>query len=852
MTDDLVSREVAALRPHWAYEPLRAAWAAAHDRQQIQRLLGPLHEPGHLVLRCRFRHLLDPGRPDLPEGLLTVDDELWHRLLVLETQADAHLRLGPSAADRAETDLRELLELEYQPAHRVVTVNAVHGLAEVARHADDRETAVELFGHAVELARADGYRFGEARALVSLGYLTLTVSVTGAVAHFEVAEHVAENVGDRLYAANAALGIAECWQRTRNWEAAAERAEHALAVFTAIRSPIGIGNAAARLADILSHTPGADRARIKALLAHAAEAYADLNPIGRISVLDELGDLAQQDGDIKTAVAHHRRAYELAVTEKYPRGKANGLAGLAAAGRAAGTWTVADKLGGAALTAFRELGDPLGEVNALEGLAMCATALGNRPRALHMRYAAVRTIEGMRADIHRHNLQAEYRSRFEPTYRRAAEAGVEADDPSALLWLLECLAGRRLAGLVDQATGGLPAARAHEVAELTSSADSLWQDIGPDHWAARRTRVAGKIAATVTAPPGTAIQEAIAALYLPPPDSLAPLLEALPPRCETVVVDVGLLGADSAVWVRIDSEGGLTCGSESVEGLGKLLSRLADQTAQQLTLAELAPLGHLLPPALNAAVLTRECARVLVVPIGDARIVPWTAVPIEPDGPTVLGECVEIAVCPSLTVQRALRVRQRERDSWPTRPKVGIWRDPALVAHRVTAFDIDDSVVVDHVQDSAAALTDLREAQHDLLVVAVHGRRHADGMTIALDERTRLKQSDCLDARPPRRIGLIACWGGHVETTGIDSEPVTMASLLVAAGSEWVMATTAELADATIATRFVERTLVTAAHSTPPSAVLATLRTLLAKRTRRTGLIKYWAPLQVFGTFYTS
>ncbi len=55
-------------------------------------------------------------------------------------------------------------------------MNALQGLGDTARQHDQHEAAAQLLTAAIDLAANDGYRFGEVRALVSLGYLTMAVS----------------------------------------------------------------------------------------------------------------------------------------------------------------------------------------------------------------------------------------------------------------------------------------------------------------------------------------------------------------------------------------------------------------------------------------------------------------------------------------------------------------------------------------------------------------------------------------------------------------------------------------------------------------------------------------------------
>ncbi|MGH3925876.1 MAG: hypothetical protein ACRDTT_23955, partial [Pseudonocardiaceae bacterium] len=418
------------------------------------------------------------------------------------------------------------------------------------------------------------------------------------------------------------------------------------------------------------------------MLQRAADAFgvADVM-IGQIGALDLLGDIEIQDRDIASAVNHHRQAYELSIRIAYPRGKANALAGLAQAARTVKVWPQARQLGKAALTNFRELGDPLGEANALEGLALCAVAEDDLADAVQHRFSAVRTLEAMRADLVRHDLQTEYRARFEPTYRRAATTALDADDARALLWLMECLAGRRLAGLVERGAVDLDTSRAELLGYMAAQANQSWRVPEGDAWLDRRSRVVRKlgalaIGASTAEPAAQALEDLIAALYLPPPDRLEPLTDALPSGCELLLIEIGL--TESVLWVSRDTEGQLSCGSRRIEGLDALLEQLDGPGAADLILRDLASLESILPERLADRLSNARDHRLLIVPIGRARSIPWTAVPL---GPRVLGEHARIAVCPSLTVQRALRARRLGRPLWPTHPTVRLWRHPRIAYH---------------------------------------------------------------------------------------------------------------------------------------------------------------------------
>lgn len=847
---ETVRIEVARVLDHWAGEALFQAWAVADDRIAVDRLLTPLREPGPIALRCRMRHLLDPGRPDLAPGVLGVERSVWDEVLVAETRGDVLLRMGPACEAAARAAFESAMVLEPTPAHRVVTVNALVGLADLARQVDDTDTCVDLLRQAAAIADADGFRFGRMRALVSLGYVMVVAlsSATAAAEYFAEASRLAEEIGDRLFRANAELGLSECCQRLRDLDGAEEHATQALAVFESLKSPGGVGNAASRLADVLLHA--GDRGRARVMLQRAAEAFGEAQvAIGQISSLDLLGDVEIEDRDIKGAVEHHRQAYELSDRQDYPRGRANALAGLAHSARVTEVWAEARRLGGAALTTFRELGDPLGEVNALEGLAVCALGEDDLPAAVQYRFAAVRTLEAMRADLTRHDLQAEYRSRFEGTYLRAARTAIDAGDSEAMLWLLECLAGRRLASLIERGAGDLDPSRAELLGQFAARANQSWRAPAGDAWLDRRTRVVRKlgalaIGATTAEPAAVALEDMIAALYLPPPERIEPLTDALPAGCDLLVVEIGL--AEDLHWVTRDPDGRLRCGATAIDGLSGLLDQLDGAAAAGLRLDDLVLLGPVLPAHL-ADRLAAGDGRLLVVPIGRARAIPWNAVPL---GPGVLGELCRVAVCPSLTVQRALASRAEARAPWPARPVVHLWRHPGIAHHQLDRFDGSPDLDIVRLAEAEDALADLHEQRCDLLALAVHGRPSVGGgHYLELDEQAVLIQADCIGARPPRKVALVACWGGQAPDAAVDADPISIAALLLAAGSDEVTATTAELADSAQATRYAEFVLHGLCHDDAPTAVHRAVTRILRDPHLRAGPIRHWAPMQAYGTF---
>lgn len=118
---------------------------------------------------------------------------------------------------------------------------------------------------------------------------------------------------------------------------------------------------------------------------------------------------------------------------------------------------------------------------------------------------------------------------------------------------------------------------------------------------------------------------------------------------------------------------------------------------------------------------------------------------------------------------------------------------------------------------------------------------------LELAPRVLLTPAALLDARPPDQLVLAACWGAHAPGAA-DSDPLTLATIALTRGSRAVLATTGELADDPLASRFLNGVLHRLPAAAMPVALREMTRRFLAAPRHRDGYLSRWAPLITVGT----
>ncbi|AWK12259.1 tetratricopeptide repeat protein [Streptomyces spongiicola] len=845
---------------HPASAVLHTAWLA-EDRGERMRLVGGLRPPGSVALRSRYRHLLDPEAAPGPcdPGLTFA---AWSACVSLEERGDiAVLRNDSETATGVFT---ELLGRETSPALRVVTVNARVGLGDVAFAAGDNETAAREYETALEIAGADGYRFGRLRALVGLGHLTLIAhSARTARTRFEEAADLANALGDPLFAANSALGISECAERLGDLEASVGHALAAYTTYLEVRSPIGEGNAALRAAVVLHRLKRRPEAGEWYERAHEAYKAAG-NPMGLTNALSGLGDVHLDAYEIDDAERCYEESLRTAESAGLLLSRANALQDLARVARARADWEDAVVRFRVSLAAYRELDEIIGVSNAYHRLAEAYEELGSGGDALSARMDALVAVEEYRATHRDDRSQREYRDRFRGVYTRALDAATRHGSPGAFAVAADCLAGRRLAGLFEEsARAAADSAELSLLQELLVRADqrlvghrrgAAGRAARGETPSARRQRIVGLLGAVgvrhgLVEQAETSLEDLLATVYLPPREEGEALLDALPDGCHTVQTLLDPTDRHILRWLWREPDGTCHLGTtelagRAVEMLG-LLGGSGDERAD-LRLGDLAPLRDLLPAPVNEVLAGQTGARLVLIPVGELWLVPWSAVPLS-DG-RVLGECAAYVLCPSLTVQRQLAVRGRR--PVPAGPRqVYLWRSPFVRHHELEAFRRSAHWDVTVLSTAAQAKQRLRSGAH-AMVVAGHGRPTPGlGHYLELDQDVWLLLVDLVGADSPGLLAFIACWAGAIPGHG-PTDPLSLATLALAAGSSEIMATVGELADSVPASHYVERVLDTRGGQALPDTVLAATRWLLSQEGARSERIHHWAPVVPLGTFY--
>jgi hypothetical protein len=438
-------------------------------------------------------------------------------------------------------------------------------------------------------------------------------------------------------------------------------------------------------------------------------------------------------------------------------------------------------------------------------------------------------------------------------YGAALRSAVDLADLDATVYLLECLAGRRLAGMVEEDArvpdDGLAAhmlARADQrllgrlpLPDGTSRQERVKRLLGAT---ALREGLAGQAAAEA--------DDAAASLYLPAdPAEASDLLGAVPPGCHVLFCGYGLTGTPERepelAWLWRDPSGAAACGrAPATEHLRWLIDRAGAPTvAERLGPSARGPSWEdVLPPGLAEALDGAVPADLVVLPIGAMWRLPWPAVRL-PSG-RVLGEQVRLRLCPSLTVHRAL-VRRTAGGAVSAGERMS-WRNPDLSAHQLAA-----AAAWRAASDPSEVRTALLKGGPDLLAIVAHGRHNGGAVYIELAPGEVLPLADMLTARPPRRLALVCCWGG-APPGDIPADPVSFGLVALLRGSHEVLSCLDELADTAEATVLVNRILHRLGRLSLPEAVREASEALFKHPVLRAQALYHWAPLVCLGAYTTS
>ncbi|MFB6907763.1 CHAT domain-containing tetratricopeptide repeat protein [Streptomyces sp. P11-1] len=842
---------------HPSAESIFAAWQRSSVGRRREAVDGP--PPGAIALRCRYRHLADPVEPHRVPAPVTA--ELWDRALIAETEIDEAVHTG--RFDRAAALCRELLDGPYD---ELTATNALIGSGDVHRARGQVEQAIEQYDLALRRADACGYRFGRLRALAGLGHVALNHhSVERARTVYGEAGELARSIGDPLYEANTLFGSAECAERSRDLEGAIEAHEQAHALYVEVASVTGQAHAAQRIGALYHRAGQLEVAR--AWLVGAAKAFELFDdPVGTVNVLESMGDLLLHLEETDQAEACYREAHAIARARGLAPAETHAVQNFARVARARHDWPTAVALLEKAAAAYREAGDLLGVCNALGKLAECRERLGDaavRAQAVRDRVAAVFAIEEYRAAHRETVVQQEYRERYGPVYASALRAAVRAGAPESFVVVADGLAGRRLAGLATQEVPAGVSGRLSLLQYFSVGSDERLRaqrrppgaggmQLPPDM--PRRERVSlllggAAIGATVREPARAAVEDLLAAVYLPPVDDGAALLAAVPGRCHLLqlVIDPDDPRLLHRLWRDEHGENRLDSVELSDACTGLLAIVQTDGPKHSaLRPSDVTALRELLPEELRRALADAAVPRLLLVPASGLWLVPWGAVPVGPR--RLLAESTEYVVCPSLLIQRVLAGRG------PARPVDGpahLWRNPRMEGLELAELQADERWTFDRPATASRVLTVLAADAHTVVVLC-HGRPAVGpGHYLELEPGSWLLPANLLDGTPPQRLYLITCWGGGIPGQAL-TEPVTIGTLALVTGSVEVLATVGEYGDTPDGDQFAQWVLESLSTTDTPlsRAVHLASRRILALEDAWEWPLRDWAPLLPMGTFH--
>lgn len=828
-------------------EALRVCWNDAKP-ENVAEFYARWPVPGQLALRSPFETLTDLWRSGLGIEDLMIDRVQWSQQIELLSDGDAALRRNDTPT--AVAAFSSLAAVQRENQHPLPTIDAEIGLGDAARQDGDVRGADSHYRRALSLARRCKARFAEIRVGLSLGYIQLQeISVQSAQESFLGAEQVAAQGDWRLERANALVALGECHTRLREVIPAHHHLLEALSIFDSLKSSEGIGNACHQLGDACRRSKWLHEAQgwfERALAILGAEEH----PIGRVNALDGLAEVKTMFDDLPQARRLYGEAARISLSRGYERGFAHALQGLGSVACAAGTPEAALRRYSRARELYQKLGLPLAEADACTGIARAADMLEESELELLARADAVNAIETARSNQVRDVDQEEYLRRVGHHYSLALTAAIRHGDLDLFIATFEALAGRRLAGLASMD----PDAGANDKARLVAQLARRSNEHGvaptdPDPEKAFRRRLgAAALKASLPGLARDAFDDATAAAYTRFYLHAAHgLWTRTLSRHQNLLLLAESHDNSRIFWLAIFGPGATPHGGMHNVPADTLilLSQLHQQgLSPEARLTDLAPLRQLLPGEVFK--LLPDSGEITIVPAGRLWAVPWPAVVTDSGrGSLVLGERFAITQSPTLTMLDA-----SPRQFGPS-GSIAWWRSTGVVHHRLEAFrSLSGSHTATSLTTGVQARAALLNGTHNLFVLITHGRPMPEMVhSLDLDDGLPLTPADLLDATPPRRLALIACWGAGVPGRR-RSDPLSIATMAIVRGSQEVIATTSELIDDALATRFVNNVLYTSLSMSFAQAVHASTLHFLARPEHREGPVARWAPLICLNVSY--
>lgn len=795
--------------------------------------------PGDPATRSRWFFVLDTERLPLHrDQILRTDLGSWVEDIELENRADSlQTELNDSPAL-----WQSLRARDRQPVHQITTVNALLGLADHYRRAEQRAQSYPLLDEATRIAESFSYRYGVMRAHLIRGHLELIEGHTrDASISFRAGFSLADSLGDPLFQGNSSLGLAHVALAKGNRKLAAAYARRALRRFTRVGSAIGIANAHSVLEttereEVDSRDTGSE-----------PTAMADV--VGRVEHLLATGDRHAAEGRVPEASEAYMQAKTIA-ERNYPRGEANSWAAL---GRMLerspepGAADLAEKAHYEASKLFTQIDDRVGLAYTHVALSSIAMGRGATTVAMDHDEAAIVTIENLLNTDPRAASQDALSERFSTVYLHAVRNALAADRPDSLLMALENLAGRRLSGVSAAPASGTDTWLTSGLAAISAevSAGRRPSTTTADRQKEVQRRL-GRIALRMTIPDiaRRTLEDAITGIHQPITRArIAELVSRLPERAQVLVVATPPGAPDDIVWWHRSSQGEARVGSSSLDAA---TSDFIDQLVREgippgMHRADIEPLAALIPDRAQEDITGN--VPLILIPLGRLSAVPWPAVPV---GDRFLAELTPFVRCPTLSLYVAADARPIRMH--PRHPSITIWRNPTVQFARFGQVEHDSRRQSTLLNRADEVRTVLNQPDADVVAIACHGRTTPGiGHYLDLDGQVYLTPGDCTTANPPDTVALVSCWGAaSPHLSGRD--PLSIPNILIARGSRAVLATTSELADSAQTSMLIEDFLYELPSTSAAEAYNSAIRRFL--RLHRDAALHHWAPASVIGILW--
>ncbi|GAA3798013.1 hypothetical protein GCM10022403_034840 [Streptomyces coacervatus] len=238
----------------------------------------------------------------------------------------------------------------------------------VLLRATDIQTAKQLAQEARDTYRTEGYRLGEAQALVAQGLIALfRGDVKDSADLFEESLEIYSCEEEHVGEANTLINLAAAQRRLGHYEQAGETAQKARGVFEGIGVPQGVANAKLAVGEVFRVT---GKLREAATICQGAvDSYRGLgDTLGQAGALDSLGVVLRLVGEYDKAAETLEKARALHEGRSRPFGEAETQCHLGVVKRLMGDYDEAEELLTAAHGLFETTGYRHGEANALQQL----------------------------------------------------------------------------------------------------------------------------------------------------------------------------------------------------------------------------------------------------------------------------------------------------------------------------------------------------------------------------------------------------------------------------------------------------------------------------------------------------